>query len=73
MMSMCAYRIKTILRERNIAVGDMCEAIGLSKELLSNMRKGRAPSCITLYKIAVYLDVSMDFLMGRTDNSNILY
>lgn len=73
MMSMCAYRIKTLLKERKISVAEFMIATDTKKDLLSNMRKGHAISCVTLYRIAEYLEVSMDYLLGRTNNSNILY
>ena len=73
MMSMCAYRIKTLLKERKISVAEFMIATDTKKDLLSNMRKGHAISCVTLYRIAEYLEVSMDYLLGRTENSNILY
>ena len=73
MMSMCAYRIKTLLKERKISVAEFMIATDTKKDLLSNMKKGHAVSCITLLKIAEFLEVSMDFLMGRTNNSKILY
>lgn len=32
---------------------------------------GRSPNLKTLVKVADYLDVSIDYLAGRTDNSEI--
>ena len=39
---------------------------GLSKNVLDNMKKGSMPSVDKVAKIADFLEVSVDFLLGRT-------
>lgn len=47
----------------------MLEACGLSKNALSSMLSGGStPKSENLAKIADYLDCSVDYLLGRTDN-----
>ena len=72
-----ALRIKEVAKNRDIALRQMLEEIGLSKGTMDNLRTSM-PKADNLAKIADYLDVSMDYLMGRTDepdiknNSNII-
>ena len=72
-----ALRIKEVAKKRDIVLRQMLEEIGLSKGTMDNLRTSM-PKADNLAKIADYLDVSMDYLMGRTDepdiknNSNII-
>ena len=45
----------------------MFEATGLSKHTLSNLNKGSMIGADSLAKIADYLDCSVDYLLGRSD------
>ena len=64
-----ANRIKSTAKSKNISIKDMLEACGLSKNALSSMLSGGStPKSENLAKIADYLDCSVDYLLGRTDN-----
>lgn len=41
---------------------------GAGKDFVSNIKKGSAPSVEKVYALADYLDCSVDYLLGRTDN-----
>lgn len=41
---------------------------GAGKDFISNIKKGSAPSIEKVYALADYLDCSVDYLLGRTDN-----
>ena len=61
-----ANRIKTIAKEKNISILTMLADCGLSKNTLSSMQSGGSwPRLDTILKIADYLDISMDELLGR--------
>ena len=45
--------------------------VGLSTSSVSHMKAGKTPSVEKLYKIALGLNVSMDYLMGRCLSGNI--
>lgn len=72
-----ALRIKEVAKDRDVVLRQMLEDVGLSKGTMNNLRTSM-PKADNLAKIADYLDVSMDYLMGRTDepdiknNSNII-
>ena len=53
---------------QKIAIKDMLEACDMNINAVSEFGKGKQLSCISLAKIADYLDCSVDYLLGRTDN-----
>lgn len=58
--------IKSTAKEKGVAVGRMLEACELSKNALSSMQAGGyLPRIENLAKIADYLGVSVDYLLGR--------
>ena len=67
-----AERIKVAAKSRNIVIKVMLEECGLSKNTLSSMISGGStPKSENLAKIADYLNCSVDYLLGRTDNPNV--
>lgn len=44
---------------------------GLNKSVFDNFKKGRIPSVDKIHIIADYLDCSVDYLLGRTDNPEV--
>ena len=66
-----ATTIKTLAKSKKITIGKMLSDCELSKNALSTMQSGGyLPRTETLAKIADYLDCSVDYLLGRTDNPN---
>ena len=66
-----AARIKTRAKAQNIAMKDMLPACNLHINAVSEFGKGREMSCISLARIADYLDCSVDYLLGRTDRPEV--
>lgn len=67
-----ATRIKDLSKRKNIKLNDMFEKIGLGKNTMANF-KTSMPKADNLAKIADYLNCSVDYLLGRTENPNIDY
>lgn len=65
-----AIKIKKIAKEKNIKLSGMFEKIGLGRNTMANL-KTSMPKADTLAKIADYLNCSVDYLLGRTDNPEI--
>lgn len=63
-----AERIKNRAKAKNITLKCMLSDCGLGINTISEFSKGKQLSCISLATIADYLDCSIDYLMGRTDN-----
>ena len=66
-----ADRIKSQAKSQKIKISDMLSDCDLGINTISEFSKGKHLSCISLAKIADYLDCSVDYLLGRTDNPNI--
>lgn len=66
-----AEKIKARSRSQDIAIKDMLVELGLGSNTMSHMRHGRAIASDSLARIADYLDCSVDYLLGRTDNPEI--
>lgn len=61
-----------ILQDRHITPYEVAKHTGISQGLMSEYKNGiKMPTIINLTKIADYLDCSVDYLLGRTDNPNI--
>lgn len=65
-----AEAIKKLSKEKNITLKMLLEDVGLGFNTMSNM-KTSMPKADNLAKIADYLDCSVDYLLGRTDNPEI--
>ncbi len=63
-----ADRIKWRLKEKGIRTKDMLSDLDMGINAISEFAKGKQMSCIALARIADYLDCSVDYLLGRTDN-----
>lgn len=58
-----------ILQERNITPYRIAKDTGISQGLMAEYKQGiKLPAIHNLIKIADYLDCSVDYLLGRTDN-----
>lgn len=67
-----ALTIKTLAKKKKIAIGQMLSDCDISKNTLSSMQSGGyLPRVENLAKIADYLDCSVDYLLGRTDNPEV--
>lgn len=66
-----ALMIKEIAKSKKITVGQMLADCELSVNTLSTMQsKNYYPRLESLVKIADYLDVSVDYLLGQTENNS---
>ena len=64
-----ANRIKEIDQDKGVLIKDLLDACELSKNALSSMlSRGSWLSPSSLAKIADHLDVSVDYLLGRSDS-----
>ncbi len=60
------------ISERGLNAKKVSEATGISTGNISDWKSGRSmPTAIKLDILANYLDCSVDYLLGRTDNPEI--
>ncbi len=64
--------LRIIREKRNINQLKIAVDLGISQESISKYETGKAmPSKDILIKLADYLNCSIDYLLGRTDNPNL--
>ena len=63
-----AIKIKSVAKERKKVIKNMLETCELGSNTMSALYHGKAIAFDSLAKIADYLDCSVDYLLGRTDN-----
>lgn len=66
-----ADRIKLRLKSQHINTKDMLSSLDMGINSISEFAKGKQMSCISLARIADYLNCSVDYLLGRTDNPEV--
>lgn len=66
-----ATRIKQEAKSKKISMKSMLSDCEMNINAISEFAKGKQMSCISLARIADYLDCSVDYLLGRTDNPEI--
>lgn len=64
-------RIKKVAKSKNIVLKEMLPACNLGINTISHMHQGTMPKSDTLAKIADYLGCSVDYLLGRTDDTEL--
>lgn len=66
-----AQTIKHCAKEKEVSLKTMLSDLSLGANTMSNMRHGRMIAADSLARIADYLDCSVDYLLGRTDNPEV--
>lgn len=65
-------RLKEMRTQRRISQLKLAMALDLSQNTISRYETGvHQPDIATLIKFADYFNVSVDYLLGRTDNPNV--
>jgi len=66
-----ASRIKALCKEKKIAIKSMLEQTDISRNFMYDLKNNRIPSADKFERIADYLDCSVDYLLGRTENPEV--
>lgn len=72
-MSEFSNRFKQLKEEANLTLKDLSNALNITAPNLSYYMKGREPSYDILISIANYFNVTVDWLIGRTDARSTTY
>lgn len=71
---MLGKRLKTLRNEKNLTQEELGKKINVTKVSISGYENNnRSPDTETLQNIADFFDVSVDYLLGRTDDPNPLH
>ena len=67
-------RIESLCDKKGIRPGRLCDELGLSRGLMTDLKKGRKKTlnAETAQKIATYFGISVGQLLGQRDNGDIL-
>ena len=63
-----AEKIRMLRKEKNMSQPAAAKEIGLTMRGYQNIELGAEPRYRSLLRIAEFYDVSVDWLMGRTEN-----
>ena len=63
-----ANKIKEYAKSKDISLKTLLEELQLGSNTFSHMKHGKMIAADSLARIADYLDCSVDYLLGRTDN-----
>ena len=67
-----AERLRILRREMNLSQNQLADIFETTQRRISYWESGKIePDLYSLWKIADFFDVSIDYLLGRTDNPNI--
>ena len=67
-----AERLTDLQQRKNVTKQDVYTTVGLSRVAYYRYEKGeREPTAPLLIALADYFDVSLDYLVGRTDNPEV--
>ena len=69
-MNVIKQRIKSVAALRGVSIKSICDAIG-APTLWNGIARGKKPSIISIYKLCEYLDVSIDYICGRTEHMRV--
>ncbi|MGE5605241.1 MAG: helix-turn-helix domain-containing protein [Bacteroidota bacterium] len=65
-------RLRKLRKERNLSQDDVGQSLNLGGRTIGNYESGeRLPALDTLVKLADFYEVSIDYLLGRTDNRHL--
>lgn len=72
MMIILCERLQQLKIKKEVLQKDIASSIGLSVRSYQRYEKGeRTPTATILIALADYFDVSIDYLVGRTDNPDV--
>ena len=63
-----AKKIKLVAKDKGVTVKQMLEDCSIGSNAISHLLHGKSMGFDTLARISDYLDVSIDYLLGRTSN-----
>jgi len=71
-MNKLSERLKTLRSNKDLTQNDFSKTIDITRRALQYYESGdREPNIDKLIEIADFFDVSIDYLVGRTDNPKI--
>ncbi|WP_257720094.1 helix-turn-helix domain-containing protein [Desulfotruncus alcoholivorax] len=64
-----SYRLKELRKSRSVKQKELGQIVGLAESAINNLEnKRRSPSIEIAVALADFFDVSLDYLVGRSDD-----
>ncbi len=63
-------RLSILSNSKGLSINQMLKNANLAPSVVDNMKRGRIPSIDKIYALADYFDVSIDYLVGRTEETS---
>lgn len=71
-MELFALRLKELRKSKNVKQTEMADLLGITSRHYQDIEYGKINiPTLTLIALADYFDVSIDYLVGRTDNPEV--
>ena len=70
-LQVCIDRINELTSKQNLSINKMLKEAGLPTTVMDNIKRGRIPAIDKIHCLADYFNVSVDYLLGRTDNPEV--
>ena len=71
-MELFALRLKELRKSKNVKQKEMADLLGITSRHYQDIEYGKINiPTLTLIALANYFDVSIDYLVGRTDNPEV--
>ena len=64
-------RFIQLCKEKGVSPSKAAAEMGMNRSIVTFWKKGTIPKMDTLNRIATYFDVSVDYLLGRTDTREV--
>lgn len=59
--------INAACKERNMSINEFCRKCNVHKSIMDNLKRNSIPAVDTLANIAIFLNISVDELIGLTE------
>ncbi len=59
--------INAACKERNMSINEFCRCCNIHKSLMDNLKRNSIPAVEIIAKIAIFLNISVDELIGLTE------
>jgi len=59
--------INTACKERNMSINEFCRKCNVHKSVMDNLKRNSIPAVDILVNIAIFLNISVDDLIGLTE------
>ena len=64
-------RVRELRKEKGLTQVEVAQAVGITSRAFQTLEAGKNPGFVSLIKLADFFNVSIDYLVGRTDDRRL--